>query len=187
MAAASSYPGFQVQIADDPAVLLVAERLRDGRMALGTRVQRPNGTWEPGELHLLDPGVQLDLASWLAPAVEAGWIETIRQRQAPPLRTAGELYGEGPSAVMQFALDTVAEISPALLTRAMVLLANSVGPRARTRLVERLNETPDRSEDLELRRRMLDENETFAYAVAAAALFDALDQGIYPEDVEESE
>src|SRR5690606_2750848 len=115
--------------------------LRDGRVALGTRTLRADGEWVPGELHLLDPAAQLDLASWLAPAVEAGWIPTIRQRQAPPLRTAGELYGEGPGAVMQFALDTVAQISPALLARAMILLANSVGPSAHRRLVGRLNET----------------------------------------------
>ncbi len=169
-------PGFQARISDDPPVVLVAERLRDGRMAIGTRTQRPNGDWDPGELLLLDPSVQLDLASWLAPAVSAGWIDTVRQRRDAPLRTAGELHGEGPGAVMRFALDTVAEISPALLARAMMLLANSVGPAARQRLVDRLNETEDQSEDLELRRRLLDENETFAYAVAAAALFDALDQ-----------
>lgn len=180
----SHSPGFQALISDDPPVVLVAERLRDGRLAIGTRTQRPNGDWEPGELHLLDPSVQLDLASWLAPAVATGWIDTVRQRRDAPLRTAGELYGEGPGAVLKFALDTVAEISPALLARAMMLLANSVGPAARERLIDRLNETADRSEDLELRRRLLDENETFAYAVAAAALFDALDQGVFPEGEE---
>jgi hypothetical protein len=177
-------PGFQALISEDPATMLVAERLRDGRVALGTRVQRPDGEWDVGELHLLDPTVQLDLAAWLAPAVEAGWIDTIRQRRTDPLRTAGELYGEGPGAVTRFALDTLAEIPPALVSRAMILLANAVGPRARSRLVERLNETANRSEDSELRRRLADENEAFAYAVAAAALFDALEEGVYPEDVE---
>ncbi|MQA91193.1 MAG: hypothetical protein GEU90_13330 [Gemmatimonas sp.] len=184
MTAAGKEPGFQVRISDNPATELVAERLRDGRVALGTRVQQPDGDWSAGELLLLDPTVQLDLAAWLAPAVEDGWIGTIRQRRPDPLRTAGELYGEGPGAVMRFALDTVAEIPPGLLSRAMVLLANAVGPRARSRLVERLNETPNRSEDSELRRRLADENEAFAYAVAAAALFDALEEGVYPEDVE---
>jgi hypothetical protein len=169
--------GFQAQIGDQPPTMLVAERLRDGRVALGTRVQRPDGEWDPGELHLLDRSAQLDFAAWLTSAVEAGWIDTIRHRRTDTLRTANELYGEGPGAVMRLALDTLAEISPALLARAMILLANSVGPTSRDRLVDRLNETEDRSEDLELRRRLQDQNETFAYAIAAAALFDALEEG----------
>jgi hypothetical protein len=176
-------PGLQIRISEDPPVLLLAERLRDGRVAFGTRVQAPDGTWRAGELQFLEPAAQLDLASWLAPLVEAGWIETIRHRRTEPLRTAGELYGNGPGAVLRFALDTVAEISPALLVRAMTLLANAVGPHAHERLVSRLNETNSGAEDEELRRRLADENETFAYAVAAAALFDALDQGVYPEDL----
>jgi len=176
--------GFQLQIADSPPVVLVAERLRDGRVALGTRVQRPTGDWDPGELHLLDPSVQLALAAWLTPAVESGWIDTVRQRQVDPLRTAEELHGEGPGALLRFGLDTLAEISPALLARAMILLANSVGPDAHGRLVERLNQTTNPLEDAELRRRIADENETFAYAVAAAALFDALDRGVAAEDFE---
>jgi hypothetical protein len=176
-------PSFQARISDDPPVVIVAERLRDGRLALGTRRQRPNGEWVAGEFHLLDSSVQLDLASWLAPAVEAGWIDTVRQRQADPLRTAGELYGEGPGAVSRFAFDTLEQLPPELLGRAMILLANAIGPNARARLVERLNETSNRSEDLELRRRLADENEAFAYAIAAAALFDALAHTIYPEDV----
>lgn len=168
-------------------MILVAERLRDGRIALGTRARTPDGEWKPGELHLLDRAVQLDLAAWLTPAVDAGWLETVRHRRAQTLRTAGELYGEGPGAVMRLALDTLAEISPALLSRAMILLANSVGPTSRERLVDRLNETADRSEDLELRRQLSDENESFAYAIAAAALFDALEQGFYPENDSEPE
>lgn len=186
MTKAGGVPTFEARIADDPPTVLIAERLRDGRIALGTRVQRRDGEWTAGELHFLDPIVQLDLASWLAPAVEAGWLETIRERRADPLRTAGELYGEGPGAVMRFALDTLAEIPPNLLRTALILLANAVGPRARARLVERLNETANRAEDLELRRRLADESESFAYAVAAAALFDALEEGIYPEDLEAS-
>ncbi|MEX2582966.1 MAG: hypothetical protein WD766_06820 [Gemmatimonadota bacterium] len=176
--------GFQALISDDPPTLLVAERLRDGRVAIGTRVQHRDGEWSAGELHLLDPAVQLDVAAWLAPAVEAGWIDTVRQRRDDPLRTAGELYGDGPGAVTRFGMDTLSEIPPALLARAMILLANAVGPQARSRLVERLNETPNRSEDIELRRRIADENEAFAYAVAAAALFDAVNEGVYPEDIE---
>lgn len=174
---------FQALISDEPPTLLIAERLRDGRMALGTRVRGPDGDWVPGELHFLDPSVQLDLAAWLAPMVEAGWIETVRQHQADPLRTALELYGEGPGALSRLALDTVAEIPPGLMSRALVLLANAVGPEARERLVERLNETESRSEDMELRRRLADENEAFAYAIAAAALFDALARGVLQEDL----
>jgi hypothetical protein len=177
-------PGFHAQISDDPPVVLVAERLRDGRLALGTRKRRPDGEWEAGELHLIDPSVELDLASWLAVGVERGWVETVRQRQREPLRTAGELYGEGPGAVFRFAMETLGEIPPHLLARAMILLANAIGPEARGRLVERLNETGNRSEDMELRRRLADENESFAYAIAAAALFDALAEGVYPEDVD---
>lgn len=184
MSSASKEPGFQALISDDPPTMLVAERLRDGRVAIGTRVQRPKGDWAAGELHLLDPSIQLDFAAWLAPAVEAGWIETVRQRREEPLRTAGELYGEGPGAVTRFGIDTLSEIPPALLARAMILLANALGPQARGRLIERLNETPNQSEDMELRRRIADENEAFAYAVAAAALFDAVNQGVYPEDIE---
>lgn len=173
---------FEALISDDPPTLLVAERLRDGRLALGTRVRDTAGTWVPGEVHFLPATLPLDLAAWLAPAVEAGWIDTVRQRQAEPLRTAGELYGEGPGALRQLAFDTLAEIPPDLLGRAMILLANSVGPNARERLVERLNETDSRSEEMELRRQLADENEAFAYAVAAAALFDALSRGLLPED-----
>lgn len=173
---------FQTALSEDPPVLLVAERLRDGRMALGTRVRGPDGEWSPGELHLIPVAAQLDLAAWLAPAVEAGWEETVRQRQADPLRTAGELYGEGPGALRQLALDTLAEMPPDLLARAMILLANSIGPDARARLVDRLNRTDDRSEELELRRRLADENQAFAYAIAAATLFDALARGLLPED-----
>jgi hypothetical protein len=183
LAPTSPEPAFHARISEDPPVVLVGERLRDGRLALGTRLQRPDGEWDAGELHLLDPAVQLDLVSWLTPTVVRGWTETIRRRQADPLRAAGELYGEGPGAVARFAFDTLREIPPELLATAMLLLVNAIGPSARERLVERLNVTPSRSEDLELRRRLADENESFAYALAAAALFDALAEGIYPEDV----
>lgn len=175
---------FEALISDDPPTMLIAERLRDGRMALGTRVQDTEGRWQAGELHLLDPAVQLDLAAWLAPLVETDWIETVRQRQLDPLRTAEELYGEGPNALSRLAFDTLGEVHPALLRLGMILLANAIGPDARERLVERLNETDDRSEDMELRRRLADENEGFAYAVAAAALFDALARGVLAEDVD---
>jgi len=166
--------GFRSWISDDPPTLLVAERLRDGRIAMGTRLQRPDGIWEAGEMLFLESSAFLDLASWLAPAVEERWMETVRKRREAPVRTAGELYGEGPGALSRLAFDTLGEIPPDLLARALVLLANSIGPGARERLVERLNRTDSRSEDSELRRRIADENESFAYAIAAAGLFDAI-------------
>ena len=178
-------PGLQLLITREPPTMLVAERLRDGRVALGTRTERPGGDWEPGELHLLNPAAQMELAGWLASAVEDAWIETVRQRRTEPLRTAGELYGDGPGAVSRLAIETLAEIPPDLLARAMILLANAVGPYTRGRVVQRLNETEDRGEEMELRRRLADENESFAFAIAAAGLFDALAQGVLPEDVEE--
>ncbi len=174
-------PGFQALIGRDPPTRLVAERLRDGRIAMGTQVQKADGRWEPGELHFLEPSVYLDLAAWLSPAVEAVWVETVWQRQAETLRTAHELYGEGPGALTRLAAETMREIPPPLLVRGLILLANAVGPQARERLVELLNETDDRLDDQELRRRLADQNEGFAYAIAAAGLFDALVRGIYPE------
>jgi hypothetical protein len=169
-------PTFQTSVADDPPTTLYAERLRDGRVALGTRTLRPDGEWEPGELHILEPNAYLDLAGWLAPAIHDGWIHTVRERRAEPLRTASELYGHDPGAVERLAERILREIPPALLTRAMILLANSIGPQARGRLVDRLNRTDNHSEDAELRRRLADEHEAFAYVVAAAALFDAMDR-----------
>jgi hypothetical protein len=179
---AGRVPPFSVTISRDPLTELFAERLRDGRIALGTRILRGE-EWQAGELHLLDPSNYLDLTAWLSNLVGEAWEETVQQRQAEPLRTAYQLYGEGPGAIRQLAHDTIDEIPPSLLARALLLLANSVGPQARERLVERLNVTENRSEELELRRRLADENETFAYAVAAAALFDALARGILPEDM----
>jgi hypothetical protein len=176
---------FEARIADDPPTVLVAEQLRDGRLALGTRIQNQAGDWKAGELHLLEPGVILDFSAWLAGAVERGWLDTVRERQIRPLRTAEDLYGEGPGAIMQLAQDTLGEIPPTLLRRAMILLANAIGPEARQRLVERLNETESRSEDLELRRQLADEHEALGYAVAAAALYDALARGVLLEDIQD--
>jgi hypothetical protein len=175
---------FQALIAEQPVTVLVAEHLRDGRIAIGTRTQLANGEWDSGELHLLDAHVQMDFGAWLAPIIEAGWLETVRQRQVEPLRTAEELYGAGPGALSRLALETLAQVPPDLLRRAMLLLANSLGPQARERLIGRLNETADRSEETELRRRLADENEAFAYTISAAALFDALDRGLQTEDLE---
>ncbi len=180
-------PNLRLLIAEDPPTELVAERLRDGRVALGTRVRDRAGTWQAGELHLLNPEAQAELTAWLTTPVESAWIDTIRNRRNEPLRTAGELYGEGPGAVRRLALETVGELPPELMARAMILLTNSLGPRSRQRLVDRLNRTEDRGEDAALRRRLAEENESFAYAVAAAALFDALAEAVFPEDISSEE
>lgn len=174
----SRFPGFETLLAEDPPTVLYAERLRDGRVALGTRVRRADGEWEAGELHLLEPAVFLDLAGWLSPVVEDAWIETVRERQEDSLRTARELYGDEAGAVERLAGEIIREIPPALLVRALILLVNSIGPEARRRLVSRLNETENFSEDAALRRQIAEESETFAYGVAAAALFDALNRGL---------
>lgn len=165
---------FEAVIGEDPTTVLFAERLKDGRIAMGTRTLSRGGSWEPGELHVLPPRAFLDLAAWLAPAVEDGWIETIRARGAEPMRTAAELYGDDPSAARRLADEMLREIPPHLLARAMTLLANSIGPESRERLVSRVNATRDVSEDAVLRRRLAEEEEALAYAVAAAALFDSL-------------
>lgn len=170
--------GFQTLVGGEPPTVLFAERLRDGRVALGTRVQREDGSWEAGELHFLDPSAVLALAAWLSETVEAAWIEPIRERQPEPLRTAHELYGEGGGSVARLAAEIIQEIPPDLVTRAMILLANSIGPEARERLVQRLNRTTDVSEDAILRRRLADESDAFAYAVAGAALYDAIARGV---------
>lgn len=175
-------PGYEALVGEDPPTVLYAERLRDGRIALGVRVRQRDGSWEPGELHLLEPHAYLDLAAWLAPSVEAVWQETIRARQAEPMRTANELYGEGSGAVERLAGEMLAEISPALRVRALILLANAIGPDARARLVDRLNRTPLSAEEDALRRQLADEHEAFAYTVAAAALYDALDRGLAEDD-----
>src|SRR5690606_7512612 len=99
------------------------------------------------------------------------------------LRTAEALYGEGPGAISRLARDTISEIPPELLRRAMILLANAIGPAARQRLVGRLNRTEVGAEDEELRRRLADEHEALGYAVAAAGLFDALARGVLLEDL----
>lgn len=174
--------GFEAVVSEAPRTVLFLERLRDGRIALGTRVRRGDGDWQPGELHVLDPHTFLALAGWLVTAVEDEWMDTVRARAADPLRTARELYGDGPGAVRELAYDLVTEIPPALMARALVSLANSIGPESRDRLVSRLNRTADASEDDGLRRRIEEENEAFAYVVAAAALFDSLERGVDDAD-----
>ncbi len=177
----SREPVFTIPLGDDPGAVLFAERLRDGRIALGTRFAREDGQWEHGELHLLSPRAALALASWLAPAVFDGWIPAVRERRTEQLRTAYDLHGEGAGAVRRLALEVLQEIPPELLVRGLLLLINSIGPEARQRMVARLNRTMDPSEEAALRRQLAEEREAFAYAVAAAALFDALDQDLTDE------
>ncbi len=177
-------PVFTLPLEGDPGAELYAERLRDGRIALGTRTARAAGEWEPGELHLLAPATAAALAGWLAPLVSDLWLPTVREHAAEQLRTAADLHGEGAGGVRRLALDVLQEIPPELLVRALLLLSNSIGPEARQRTVARLNRTPDASEEAALRRQLAEEREAFAYAVAAAALFDALAQGLPVEEVE---
>lgn len=141
---------------------------------MGTRTLGKDGAWTPGEMQVLPPNAYLDLAAWLSPAVEDGWIDTVRARGEDPMRTATELYGEGPAAARRLADDMLREVPHTLLARAMVLLANSIGPESRERLISRVNTTGDVSEEAMLRRRLADEEEAFAYVVAAAALYDAI-------------
>lgn len=166
----------EIVICEEPRTVLFADLLRDGRVALGTRTLE-RGEWKAGELHLLEPAAYLGLAAWLAPAVEDAWVETVRARAAESLRTAQELYGDGPASVRQLATDMTDELPASLLARAMMLLANAIGPEARERLVARLNATDSVSEDAWLRRRLADEREAFAYVVAAAALYDSIARG----------
>jgi hypothetical protein len=170
-------PVFEVPLADDPTGTLYAERLRDGRIAVGTRRRGADGEWVPGELHLLEPGAYLALAGWLAPAVEDAWSGTLEEHRTDQLRTAFELYGESTGAAERLAQDMLGELPPALLARALVLLINSIGPDARARLVARLNRTSHPAEEAALRRQLAQEQDAFAYGVAAAALFDALERG----------
>lgn len=167
----------EIVLQEDPPTLLHAEWLRDGRVAMGTRRQRRDGTWDAGELYVLEPSACLDLAAWLTPIVVAGWIDSVRERQAEPLRTAHELYGEGEPAATRLAMEMLRELPPDLLARGLILLANSIGPENRERLIQRLNRTGDRSEDSALRRRLADEHEALAYVVAAAGVLDAVARG----------
>lgn len=173
---------FEVVLQEEPRTVLHAEWLRDGRVAIGTRRQRRDGSWEAGELHLLNPTVCLDLAAWLSPVVVEGWIDSVRERQEEPLQTARELYGEGAPAAERLAVEMLGEIPADLLVRGLILLANSMGPENRERLIQRLNRTTSSSEDAALRRRLADEHEAFAYAVAAAGLFDAIARGGLEEE-----
>jgi hypothetical protein len=170
-------PEFTVPLEAEGRTELFAERLRDGRIALGTRERTPEG-WRPAELHLLDAPAYLALAAWLATPVEEAWIPTARERQSETLRTAEDLFGDGADAAERLASRMIGEIPPSLLRRAMLLLANAIGPTSRNRLVDRLNRTADFSEDEMIRRELVEADESLAYGVAAAALFDAIARGL---------
>ncbi|HET7273715.1 MAG TPA: hypothetical protein VFI91_00955 [Longimicrobiaceae bacterium] len=169
-------PGLEIFLSAAPPTILFAERLRDGRIALGTRTT-VDGQIRVGELHLLDSTASTELAAWLAPTVEEAWIETVRERQEESLQTAHDLYGEGPEAVDRFASEVLREIPADLMVRALILLVNSIGPATRERLVARLNSTDSAREDTWLRQRLSQEHEAFAFGVSAAALFEALRTG----------
>jgi hypothetical protein len=173
----SREPLFRLALANDPGVEFFAERLRDGRLALGTRASTGQSS-RAGELHLLGPGEASALAGWLAPLVEETWRAALHERREELLRTAADLHGDGTAGVERLAQEVIRELPAGLLRRALLLLANAIGPEARERLVTRLNQTQDRSEEAVLRGKLAEEGEAFAYALAAAALFDVLDEGL---------
>lgn len=155
---------------------LHAERLRDGRVAIGTRTRGRDGAWEAGELIVLPAGAALALVAWLTPVVEREWRGTGAAQLDDQLATAEELYGDRAGGVDRLAERLLEEIPPRLMARGLMLLANSIGPAERQRLVAALNATQDRSEEGMLRRRLAEEGDAFAYVVAAAALFSAMDE-----------
>jgi hypothetical protein len=128
-----------------------------------------------GQVLALSPPAASALAAWLTPTVVGEWMGTVREHLEPQLATAEALFGEERGAARQLGNKLLEEVPAGLLAQALVLLANAIGPRSRERLVDRINATADFSEDLILRRRLAQEGDAFAYVVAAAALFDALD------------
>jgi hypothetical protein len=147
--------------------VLRAERLRGGGVSLAA-----DGV--AGEMRLAGPEAAA-LAGWLTATVQREWVGTVREHLGPQLATAEALFGEEKDGARRLAMRLLEEVPPGLLSRALVLLANDIGPRGRERLVGRINGTADFSEDLMLRRRLADEGDAFAYVVAAAALLDAQD------------
>jgi hypothetical protein len=171
----------QIALTDQPTTVLHAERLRDGRVALGTRTQAADGHWTAGELHLLEPTAFLALGAWLAQPIEEAWIGSVRERREEQLRTAQDLYGPGAGSVRRLADDVLRELPRPLLVRAMILLLNSLGPAEHDRRVAQLNAEPAGPAEDELRRALEELREGFAYALSAASLFDALEAGVDTE------
>jgi hypothetical protein len=168
-------PRLTVRLEAGTETELFAERLRDGRVAIGSR---DAGAGSGSTMIVLDSSSMLALSAWLAPLVESAWLDSARARQAESVRNAEDLYGESADAARRLALDVVGEIPPAMLRRAFLLLANSIGPSIRDRLVDRLNRTEDGWEDGMIRREIAEVDESLAYAVAAGALFDAIERGV---------
>jgi hypothetical protein len=169
-------PDLAVALGDDGDTELFAERLRDGRIVIGTRERTTDG-WKPHGLHVLNRAAFLALAGWLAEPVEEAWLDTVRERQDQQLRTAHDLFGTEADAAERLASEMLRHLPPALLRRALILLVNSIGPEARSRLVQRLNRTADVSEEGQLRRDLAETDEALGYAVAAASLLDAIGRG----------
>lgn len=169
---------------DDEHTCVRAELLKDGRLAIGTRAKNRAGGWDAGDLVILERRASLALAAWLAPLVEEAWVDTARRHQEAQLRTARDLHGEGAHAAERLAGEMLHEVPFALRRRALLLLANAIGPETRERLIARLNEIPAAPDDAELRRRLAEEREAFAYTLAAAALYDALAEGAVGEAAE---
>jgi hypothetical protein len=166
-------PDFTVPLSDDGDSELFAERLRDGRIVIGSRERTGEG-WNPHGLHVLGRPAYLALAGWLAEHVEEAWLDTIRERQQEQLGTAADLFGDEPDPASHLASEMLRQLPPALLRRALLLLSNAIGPESRSRLVQRLNRTGDVSEEGRLRRDLAEADEALGYAVAAAALLDAM-------------
>jgi hypothetical protein len=170
--------GLELLVHDTPPTILYTERLKDGRIALGTRVQSTAGAWHAGELHVLEPAAYLALAGWLAEPVAEAWLAPVRDRRDGQLRTAQDLYGPGAAGAQRLADDLLREVPRPLLVRALLLLVNSLGPAEHSRLVGQINATPPGPEEEELRRRLAEQREGFAYALAGAALLDAIEAGL---------
>lgn len=163
--------GGPVEVPLEGGAALRATRLRDGRVALETRVE--DGA--AGAAVTLPPASALALAAWLAPLVEGEWIASVRDRLPAQRALAEDLYGDEERGLHRLAAQLLDEVPPGLLSRALILLANAIGPDARRGLVEALNQTSDVSADAILRRRLAEETDAFAYVVAAAAVYDGIE------------
>ena len=151
---------------------LRADRLRDGRVALAGKTSDGAAA---GELHLLPPGSALALAAWLSSTVEQAWIDSVRERLPAQRALAEDLYGEEERRLHRLGAQLLDEVPPGLLSRALILLANAIGPDARRTIIDELNQTSDVSADAILRRRLAEESDAFAYVVAAAAVYDGIE------------
>lgn len=159
-------------LAGDAGPRFFAEWLRDGRLALGLRGTTPDA---PSEIHTLAPDAALALVAWLTPLVEREWLPVARRRAEAQLALAEQVHGEERGGIRRTAMQMLDELPPRLLARALALLANAIGPGEHARKVRELNRTANFSDDLRLRQSLAEETSAFAYVLAAAALFDAID------------